>query len=128
MGFDVVDLVQKGMKNDDAGNVDPARNWMCQTFFDGWMFGAATATAVNAGQVRRMFELDRSAARGLMTAQGIWVFEHENPLRKAAACRLFHRVQIARKDTTRPARTFADYVVSVDLVGLPYGIRCEALI
>jgi CRISPR-associated protein Csd2 len=35
-----------------AANVDRARAWMCQTFFDIRMFGAVMSTDVNAGQVR----------------------------------------------------------------------------
>lgn len=47
----------KGMdpkaKGAEAGkNVDVARAWMCQTFFDVRMFGAVMSTEVNCGQVR----------------------------------------------------------------------------
>lgn len=47
----------KGMdpkaKGAEAGkNVDVARAWMCQTFFDVRMFGAVMSTGVNCGQVR----------------------------------------------------------------------------
>ena len=37
---------------DKAGQVDAARAWMCQTFFDIRMFGAVMTTDVNCGQVR----------------------------------------------------------------------------
>lgn len=40
-------------KGADAGkNVDPARKWMCDTFFDVRMFGAVMSTDINCGQVR----------------------------------------------------------------------------
>ncbi len=75
-----------------------------------------------------MFELDRSAARGLMTARRLWAFQHESPLGNAAAGRLFERVLIVRRDATRPARAFADYDVSVSLADLPTGVQCRELI
>ncbi len=40
----------KGAKR--AENVDRARRWMCETFFDVRMFGAVMSTDVNCGQVR----------------------------------------------------------------------------
>jgi CRISPR-associated protein Csd2 len=35
-----------------AGQIDKARAWMCQTFFDIRMFGAVMSTEINCGQVR----------------------------------------------------------------------------
>jgi CRISPR-associated protein Csd2 len=35
-----------------SGQVDKARGWMCQTFFDIRMFGAVMSTEINCGQVR----------------------------------------------------------------------------
>ena len=71
----------------------------------------------------QMFELDRSAARGEMTTRALWAFEHESPLGNAPAHRLFERIRVSRKDTSKPARQFADYDVSVDSANLPSGIR-----
>lgn len=45
-----LDLAAKGAKRQE--NIDVARLWMCQTFFDIRMFGAVMSTDVNAGQVR----------------------------------------------------------------------------
>jgi CRISPR-associated protein Csd2 len=59
-----------------------------------------------------MFESDRSAARGLMSARHLIVFKHESPLGDAPAHRLFERVSVTRKKT--PARQFADYEVLLD--------------
>lgn len=44
-------LTSKGSKQ-DRGDVDQAREWMCQNFFDVRTFGAVMTTGVNAGQVR----------------------------------------------------------------------------
>ncbi|MGH9688387.1 MAG: type I-C CRISPR-associated protein Cas7/Csd2 [Candidatus Acidiferrales bacterium] len=39
------------------GDIDKARKWMCQTFFDIRMFGAVMTTGVNCGQVRGPVQL-----------------------------------------------------------------------
>ncbi|WP_397569850.1 type I-C CRISPR-associated protein Cas7/Csd2 [Schlesneria sp. T3-172] len=74
----------------------------------------------------QMFETDRSASRGEMSPQGLIVFEHESPLGNAPANKLFERVRVGRKPSAEgdavPARSFADYVVSVDESSLPEGI------
>ena len=69
-----------------------------------------------------MFEHDRSAARGLMSMQKIVIFKHESALGNAPAHELFKRVQIARKDPSKPARDFSDYEFKVNRAGLPQGI------
>jgi len=178
-------------------NVERAREWMCQNFYDIRAFGAAMSTKVNCGQVRGpiqltfarsvdqvvssehsitrmavttekeaeaqsgdnrtmgrkftipyglyrsygfisaplanqtgfskedldlfwealqgMFEHDRSAARGLMSAQRLVIFEHNSPMGNKSAQELFDRVSVERKDATSgPARDFSSYTVSLD--------------
>lgn len=73
----------------------------------------------------QMFENDRSAARGEMSPQALIVFKHESALGNAPANKLFERVTIARADASTPARSFSDYVVSVDDANLPEGISIE---
>ncbi|PJB25960.1 MAG: type I-C CRISPR-associated protein Cas7/Csd2 [Elusimicrobia bacterium CG_4_9_14_3_um_filter_62_55] len=68
-----------------------------------------------------MFDLDRSAARGLMAKRGLFVFKHESALGNAPAAALFDRVQVKRK-ADGPARNFSDYEVSVDEKDLPAGV------
>lgn len=70
-----------------------------------------------------MFEHDRSAARGEMASQKLFVFEHDSKLGNAPAHALFRRVQIQRKDQSVPARDFSAYQVTLDRDGLPGGIR-----
>lgn len=72
--------------------------------------------------LERMFELDRSAARGLMTARKLVVFEHANPLGNASAASLFERLKVERKEGVEAARAYQDYTVSLDRVSLPEGI------
>ena len=68
-----------------------------------------------------MFEIDRSAARGEMTARGLYVFEHESALGNAPSHRLFETVTIRRRDDSRPARSFGDYEVKAG-TRLPAGV------
>lgn len=51
-----LDLEAKA-KEEKLGNVDKARAWMCQTFFDVRAFGAVMSTGVNCGQVRGPVQL-----------------------------------------------------------------------
>ncbi len=79
-----------------------------------------------------MFDHDRSAARGEMTARRLVVFRHESELGNAPAHKLFERVTVRRvvDDEARalgdsglpPARSYADYTVHVDESGLPPGV------
>ena len=75
--------------------------------------------------LEQMFEHDRSAARGEMTARGLIVFKHESALGNALAHRLFERVAVTRNRSAEegPARSFADYAVSVDSENLPAGVE-----
>jgi CRISPR-associated protein Csd2 len=194
-------------------NVEKARAWMCQTFYDIRTFGAVLTLDINCGQVRgpvqlafarsidpitaleqsivrkavatereaedqiskhsqitgtmgskqiipyalyrvhgfvspllavdtgftdvdlevfwqallNMFEHDRSAARGEMATRKLIVFEHENRLGNAPAHRLFERVRVDRKDSSKPPRDFADYAIRVDASEPPKGVATRVL-
>lgn len=75
------------------------------------------------GALGHMFEMDRSAARGMMATRGLFVFEHESPLGNAPAHRLFERVRVAQVDSARPARDFSDYRIELAEDRLPDGVR-----
>ncbi len=184
-------------------DVDAARAWMCDNFFDVRTFGAVMTTGVNAGQVRgpvqigfarsvdpivpldisitrvavtraedasvvagedgqqssgkqtemgrkslvpyglyrasgsvmphaarstgfsdedlglfwtglqQMWDLDRSASRGMVALRGLYVFTHENPLGNAPAHVLLESVTVRLKDSARSPRSFGDYEVTV---------------
>jgi CRISPR-associated protein Csd2 len=83
-----------------------------------------------------MFEHDRSAARGEMTARKLVAFKHASSLGNAHAHALFDRVSVGRAagdeirlpgdprlDNLPPARSFADYRVQVDGDSLPHGVE-----
>ena len=89
-----------------------------------------------------MFEHDRSAARGEMATRALIVFQHDSALGNAHADKLFDRVKVWRKrpdadfddadarhaigsaelDNWGPARSFADYAVTISEVDLPPGV------
>lgn len=83
----------------------------------------------------QMFEHDRSAARGEMSAQRLILFEHDSTLGNAPAHKLFDRVTVNRvfkgnehaacHDARRlpPARSFSDYAVHIDENSLPEGVE-----
>ena len=63
----------------------------------------------------QMFEVDRSAARGLMSTRRLVIFEHNSALGLKPADELFRRVEAKRKDdSTAPARDFSDYAITLD--------------
>ncbi|MDD5673733.1 MAG: type I-C CRISPR-associated protein Cas7/Csd2 [Chitinivibrionales bacterium] len=65
-----------------------------------------------------MFEHDHSAARGMMSTRGLYIFEHESSMGNAPAHDLFDRITVKRTDEAKPARSFADYKVSINEDGL----------
>lgn len=64
-----------------------------------------------------MFDHDRSAARGEMSARGLYVFKHESELGDAPAHALFDLVQVAQGNPDAPAREFADFTVTAPAAG-----------
>ena len=82
--------------------------------------------------LEQMFDHDRSAARGEMTARRLIVFKHDSPLGNHPAHRLFERVTVNRvfdgkaydprdhrTQNLPPARAYADYAVNIDDNNLP---------
>lgn len=73
--------------------------------------------------VMNMFELDHSAARGNMAVRKLVVFKHESELGNAPSFLLFDKLKVERKDTSKPARCFEDYTVSLTK-DMPAGVEC----
>ena len=71
-----------------------------------------------------LFEHDRSAARGEMSARKLIVFKHDHPMGNAPAHVLFDTVTVTRADdqAQAPTRSFADYRVAIDRGALPSGV------
>jgi Uncharacterized protein predicted to be involved in DNA repair len=61
------------------------------------------------------FKSNSSAARGLMSARRLVIFEHSSLMGNKPASELFDRVKAERStDLTKPARDFSDYKVALD--------------
>lgn len=70
-----------------------------------------------------MFDLDRSAARGLMAARGIYVFKHDSKLGSAPAQRLLESISVRLRDGVVSPRSFGDYAVAAPSQSeLPSGV------
>lgn len=78
--------------------------------------------------LKQMWDLDRTAARGMMACRGLYVFSHEDELGKAPAHQLLDRIDIEMKDNVEAPRSFNDYSVSVDDEDLPEGIQLHKLV
>jgi CRISPR-associated protein Csd2 len=85
-----------------------------------------------------MYDLDRSAARGEMSARRLNAFKHETALGNAPAHKLFDRVTVNRvHDGTSvpvgdkrthnwpPVRAFASYDIQIDEAHMPAGVTIE---
>lgn len=77
--------------------------------------------------LKNMFDVDRSAARGLMSAQKLIVFKHDSMLGNAPANKLFELVKIEKVCKGAP-RSFNDYSVTIDRENIPSNISVEELI
>lgn len=77
--------------------------------------------------LKNMFDIDRSAARGLMSAQKLIVFKHDSMLGNAPANKLFDLVKIEKICDGAP-RSFSDYRVTVDKEAVPANVTVEELI
>lgn len=77
--------------------------------------------------LRNMFDMDRSAARGLMSAQKLIVFKHASELGNAPANKLFELVKIHKTCDGAP-RSFEHYSVIIDRDNVPSNVTVEELI
>ena len=77
--------------------------------------------------LKNMFDVDRSAARGLMSAQKLIVFKHDSELGNAPANKLFDLVKVKKVCDGVP-RSFSDYTVTIDKAALPANVTVEELI
>ncbi|MHB0971976.1 MAG: type I-C CRISPR-associated protein Cas7/Csd2 [Thermoanaerobaculia bacterium] len=104
--------------------------YVCRGFVSPSLAAGAKGTKMSAEDLDivfdgllQMFEHDRSAARGLMSARGLYIFKHESKLGNAPAHALFDRIHVRKRDESRPARSFFDYDVVVDRENLPPGVE-----
>ncbi len=79
--------------------------------------------------ILNMFEHDHSAARGKMAVRELIVFKHDSELGNAPAWKLFDTVKVVRRndEDAAPARSYSDYVVTVDEDAIPDGVTCQRM-
>ena len=73
--------------------------------------------------LKNMFDVDRSAARGLMSTRRLIVFKHDSLLGAAPANQLFDLVHVQKRDDAKVPRSFSDYEVTIDKERLPKGVE-----
>ena len=64
--------------------------------------------------LQNMWEVDRSASRGMMACRGLYVFSHSSKLGNAPAHKLFEQIQVSKREDVDVPRSFADYQVTID--------------
>lgn len=77
-----------------------------------------------------MWEIDRSASRGLMCTRGLYVFEHSSMLGNAPAHELFDLIKTAPLGPDAAPRSFADYKsnITIDEAAIPAGVTLHRTI
>jgi CRISPR-associated protein Csd2 len=75
----------------------------------------------------KMWDLDRSASRGMMACRGLYVFTHEDKTGNAPANKLFDLINVSKKDNVETPRSFNDYQVSVKK-GIPDKITLSKIL
>lgn len=73
--------------------------------------------------LEKMFEHDRSAARGLMGTRKLIIFEHSSKMGDSSVQKLFDTIMVERKDKSKPARDFGDYTILIDKNNIPQGVK-----
>lgn len=77
--------------------------------------------------LQNMFDHDRSASRGEMSARGLYVFKHDSKLGNAPATQLFKRVSVSKKDDVNVARDFEDYNIELNN-SMPEGVELISML
>jgi CRISPR-associated protein Csd2 len=75
-----------------------------------------------------MWDTDRSASRGMMACRGLYIFTHTSSLGDAPAHKLLDRVVVDRRAEVIAPRSFHDYTVSVNEIGLSEQVTLTRLV
>jgi CRISPR-associated protein Csd2 len=73
-----------------------------------------------------MWEIDRSASRGLMATRGLYAFEHASALGNAPAHELFDLIDVPPLGADKAPRSFKEYTVTVG--NPPNGVTLHRLV
>jgi CRISPR-associated protein Csd2 len=72
--------------------------------------------------LQSVWDVDRSANRGMLALRGLYIFSHSNGLGNAPAHRLFERITVKLKEGVQVPRHIADYRMSINDTDLPDGV------
>jgi len=78
--------------------------------------------------LQQMWDLDRSASRGLMACRGLYIFSHATAIGNAPAHALFEQIEVRCQDNVKVPRKFSEYHVSVHQQDLPEGVTLTKLV
>jgi len=78
--------------------------------------------------LEKMWDLDRSAARGIMSCRGLYVFSHDSAVGNAPAYQLMDRVRVRRTSPNAAPRSFSDYALEVDTEHMPAGVTMTRVV
>lgn len=77
--------------------------------------------------LRSIWDVDRSASRGMLALRGLYIFSHDNALGNAPAHSLFDRIHAKLVEGVQAPRHITDYHVTVDDADFPEGITLTRL-
>jgi len=116
-------------------NTVPYALYRCQGFVNPFL---ARDTGFTKGDLQLLWdvlkgtiwEIDRSASRGLMCTRGLFVFEHDSMLGSAPAHELFDRIRIDPLGAEAAPRTFDEYKprIHVNDSELPSSIKLHRIV
>ena len=78
--------------------------------------------------LQMMWDLDRSASRGMMACRGLYIFTHTSSLGDAPAHKLLERVVVKKDDNVIAPRSFSNYNISVDETSMPDKVMLTRLV
>ncbi len=78
--------------------------------------------------LQMMWDLNRSASRGMMACRGLYIFSHTSSLGDAPAHKLLERVTAAKHAGVVASRSFGDYSVSVNTADMPDKVTLTTLV
>lgn len=116
-------------------NTVPYALYKCHGFVNPYLardtgFTAADLDLLWAALKGTMWEIDRSASRGLMCTRGLYVFEHSSMLGNAPAHELFDRIKVPTLGSEASPRQFSEYhpKIVIDSANLPSGVTLHRMV
>lgn len=73
--------------------------------------------------LKLMFDQDRSASKGKMSARKLFVFKHDSELGNAPATSLFDLIDAKLRDTSQSPRAYSHYDICVHKEAVPAGVE-----